>query len=88
VAKSRKQRDRERRKAERLACGAEIRKRAGCRTAAKYAAGKIPKGKNKPPKQGTLQYFDGGRLQLQMFLSRTRSEDECGTHLRESPSVR
>jgi len=45
VAKSKKQRDRERRKAERLAREAEIWERAGRRTAAKYASGKILKGK-------------------------------------------
>ena len=45
VAKSKKQRDSERRKAKRLACDAEIQERAGRRTAAKYAASKIPKGK-------------------------------------------
>ena len=71
VAKSKKQRDRERRKAERLAREVEIREQAGRRTAAKYASGKIRKGKKKPPKQGALMYFDGGRLQSQRATFRT-----------------
>jgi hypothetical protein len=71
VARSKKQRDRERRKVERLAREVEIRKRAGRRTAAKYASGKIRKGKKKPPKHGALMYFDGGGLQSQRATFRT-----------------